>query len=370
MKTYSAILFEQGLERPYAESKPLKILETELNPIDSDEVIIEFKAAGLCHSDLGVISGKRLRGLPIALGHEASGIIKKVGKAVEGFEIGDHVVCSFVPSCGKCDFCIQGIPSQCSKGNEAGNKGTLLSGRKKIKYKNRYLHHHSGISAFSKHAIVSESSIVKVSKDVPFEVAAIFGCAVVTGVGAVLNTAQVFPGSTVGIIGLGGVGLSALLGAKLAGAKEIVAFDINEDKLKFAKRLGATETINVRKKDYIETLKNKLDFGIETAGATDTLKYIYNLTKPRGVIVTTSLPHPQNNINTSHFDLTFTEKTIKGSYIGSSVFKRDIPRYIDFYEKGLLPVDKLITETIDYQDINEGFDKLANGEVNRIVIKY
>ena len=372
MKSRSGIVFEHGLERPYQKSKPIKIVDTKLDKISSDEVIVQIKASGLCHSDLAVISGKRPRKLPIALGHEAAGIIIEKGEDVTEFDVGDHVICSFVPSCGKCDYCKQGMPSQCQLGNKAGQEGTLLSGKRKINYENEYIYHHSGVSAFSEYSVLSKHSLVKIDKDIPFEVAAIFGCAVITGVGSVLNTAKIETGSTVGIIGLGGVGLSALLGAKVAGAREIVVFDINDEKLKFAEELGATHVCNVNNEEQLEIVKDEffqsLDYTFETAGSNQTFDFIYEFTKPRGTLVTTSLPHPENKINISHFNLTFQEKTLKGSYIGGSIFSIDIPKYLDLYRQGILPVDKLISHTIKFEDINRGFDLLADGEAMRVVI--
>lgn len=373
MKIKSAIVFEPESSTPYSVSRPVKVLDVDLQSPSKGEVLIKIEAAGLCHSDLSVINGKRRRVMPIALGHEASGVVVEIGEGVEEFDIGDHVVCSFVPTCGKCEYCIQGRPSLCKLGNKAGQEGTLISGQKKIRYDGTEIAHHSGISAFSTYAVVSESSIVKVPKDIPFEIAVVCGCAVITGVGAVLNTAKVKPGSKVGIIGLGGVGLSALLGAKVAGASDIVAIDIHDEKLVIAKDFGASIAINSTSSEGQQILQDSfvgtLDYVIETAGSNIAFELGYQLIKPGGTIVTTSLPPEDTHIRLPHFNLTFQEKTVKGSYIGSSIVKRDIPLYLELYKKGLLPIDKLVSNIISLEEINEGFDLLRTGIAKRIVVK-
>lgn len=372
MKIKSAIVFETSTDYPFEQSRPIKIVEAELLPPEKGQVVVKIKAAGLCHSDLSVITGKRKRVLPIALGHEASGVVVEVGEDVNEFSIGDHVVCTFVPSCGECEFCINGRSALCKLGNKAGQEGTLLSGKKMIRYDGQEIAHHTGISCFSSHVVVSEKSIVKIPKDIPFDIAAVSGCAVITGVGAALNTANIKIGSTVGIIGLGGVGLSALLGAQLAGAYEVIAIDINEPKLEIAKDLGADHAFNtmdaVSFKSLEDNYKGKLDYAIETAGSNIAFETIYNLLKPGGTIVTTSLPDAEARLNIPYLDLTFEEKVIKGSYIGSSVTKRDIPMYLELYQKGILPINKLISDVIKFEDINKGFDLLRTGTAKRIII--
>ncbi|PES95261.1 alcohol dehydrogenase [Priestia megaterium] len=372
MKIKTAIVFETSKDIPYRVSKPIKIVEADLQPPEKGEVLIKIKAAGLCHSDLSVINGKRGRVLPIALGHEASGVVEALGEDVENFEVGDHVVCTFVPSCGECEYCLNGRPALCQIGNKAGQEGTLISGKKKITYNGQEIAHHSGISAFSSHAIVSEKSIIKIPKDIPFEIAAVSGCAIITGVGAALNSAQIAVGSKVGIIGLGGVGLSALLGARVANAGEIIAIDINDPKLRIAKELGADKALNItneaHQKELEEQFTGKLDYAIETAGSNIAFENIYKLLKPGGTIVTTGLPNAEAKLNIPYFNLTFEEKNIKGSYIGSAVTKRDIPLYLSLYKKGKLPMDKLISDVINFEDINEGFDLLRTGTAKRIIV--
>lgn len=374
MKIKSAVLRESGATTPYADSKPIKIETLELDPPGRGEVLIQIKAASLCHSDLSVINGNRPRPLPMALGHEAAGIVAELGEGVDDLEEGDHVVCVFVPSCGHCLPCKEGRPALCEPGAESNNAGTLIGGGLRLHNGEEKINHHIGVSAFSEYAVVSRNSIVKVEQDIPFEKKALFGCAVITGVGAVVNTANVKLGSTAAVVGLGGIGLSALLGAVAAGAGQIIAIDINEKKLKQAKELGATHIFNSKDPETIEKVKELtgggVDYAFETAGVVPAMEVAYGITRRGGTTVTTGLPHPEHQFSFPYVTLTAEEKTLKGSYVGSCVPDRDIPRYMDLFKQERLPVDKLLTDFISLEDINEGFDKLASGDYSRIVIKF
>ena len=231
MKIQAAVLNAMGAKRPYAESKPLSIETLELDAPGAGEVLVRIVAAGLCHSDLSVINGDRPRPTPMALGHEAAGIVEALGAGVNDLEQGDHVVMVFVPSCGHCLPCAEGRPALCEPGAVANTAGTLLSGARRLSRDAQPIHHHLGCSAFAEYATVSRRSLVKIDRDLPLDEAALFGCAVLTGVGAVINTAKVAAGQSVAIVGLGGVGLAALIGAVSAGANRIVAVDIADDKL-------------------------------------------------------------------------------------------------------------------------------------------
>ncbi|MGM8212936.1 zinc-dependent alcohol dehydrogenase family protein [Virgibacillus sp. W0430] len=373
MKIKSAVLHEMGLPAPYKKSQPLKIEELELKEPDRGEVLIEIKAAGLCHSDLSVINGNRPRPVPMALGHEAAGIVVETGEGVRNFTKGDHVVCVFIPSCGECLPCAEGRPALCEEGAKANTDGKLLSGGQKLHRQNESVYHHLGVSAFSNYIVADQHSLVKVDTSVPFEIMALFGCAVLTGVGAVVNTAKLNMGSSVAIVGLGGVGLSALLGAVAAGAREIIAIDLNEDKLKFAKELGATAVFNSSESFVEEAIRNYsnggLEYVFETAGAVPALELAYKITRRGGETITTGLPHPEHKIALPQVTLAAEERTIKGSYVGSCVPARDIPRFVSLYKQGRLPIDKLLSDTISLEEINEGFDRLHAGEVNRLVVK-
>jgi alcohol dehydrogenase len=373
VKVRAAVLYTMGMPTPYAESQPLKIEELELDPPGPGEVLIQVKASGLCHSDLSVIDGGRPRPLPMALGHEAAGIVVETGAGITDLKEGDHVVCAFVPSCGHCLPCQEGRPALCEPGAAANQSGVLLSGARRLHRSQQYIHHHLGVSGFAEYAVVSRHSLVKVDPAIPFDKVAVFGCAVMTGVGAVVNTARVGLGSTVAVVGLGGVGLSAVLGAVAAGASQIVAVDVNPDKLSLAQELGATDTFDAREEDVVQTIRSAtrggLEYVFETAGAVQALQVAYQITRRGGTTVTTGLPHPGHLFSIPQVTLTAEERTVKGSYLGSCVPARDIPRFIELYQQGRLPVDRLLSGRLSLDRINEGFDRLARGEAVRLIVE-
>ncbi len=374
MKTRAAVLHTLDKHAPFAQSQPLKIEEVDLDAPGQGEVLVKMTAAGLCHSDLSVITGVRPRPVPMAIGHEASGTVVQVGEGVHDLKPGDRVVLVFVPSCGHCMPCMEGRPALCEPGAEANGKGTLLSGERRLHMAGHDVHHHLGVSAFSEHAVVSRRSCVKLEQDIDLVEAALFGCAVLTGVGAVVNTAKVQAGQTVAVLGLGGVGLSALLGAVASGAREIVAVDLHDSKLAVAMSLGATAAVNARDPDAVakvrELTKGGVDFAFEMAGSVQAMEIAYRMTRRGGTTVTASLPHPQHNWALQQVSLVTEERTVKGSYIGSCVPARDIPRYVGLYLAGKLPVDKLMGERMKLEDINRGFDRLEAGESLRDLIVF
>lgn len=374
MKTKAAVLHEMALERPYDKSKPLKIEEVELLDPGVNEVVVKVKAAGLCHSDLSVINATRPRPLPMVLGHEASGEVVEVGPGVTHLAKGDHVVFVFLPSCGHCLPCQTGKVALCDTGAKTNGEGTLLSGELKIKSGSRRYYHHLGVSGFAEYAVVSTHSLVKVRKDIPFEISALFGCAVMTGVGAVINTSTIRLGDTVMVVGLGGVGLSAILGAKAAGASKIIAADINKDKRAMAERLGADYSLDPSEPHALEKLKDYtsggVDISVEFAGAMPALSFAFEGTKRGGVTVTGALPHPDDSLALSPLALVAQEKSLKGCYLGSCVPIRDIPAYLELYAAGRLAVDKLITHRLTLEEINEGFERLAKGDAIRQIITF
>lgn len=280
LQTRAAVLSRMGAVHPYADSCPLSVETVTLDPPGPGEVLVAIKAAGLCHSDLSVINGDRPRPLPMALGHEAAGVVEALGDGVTDLVVGDHVVMVFMPSCGHCNPCAGGRPALCEPGAAANGRGELLSGARRIFREGEPVNHHLGCSAFAERAVVSRRSLVKIDPDLSFEEAALFGCAVLTGVGGVVNTAGVKAGQSVVVIGLGGVGLASVLGA-----------------------------------------------------------------------------------------LVGEERTLKGSYIGTCVPSRDIPRYVALYRQGRLPVDRLMSGVIPLDDINTGFDRLHAGEVVRLIVR-
>jgi alcohol dehydrogenase len=374
MKTRAAVLHSMENPAPFAQSKPLKIEEIDLDAPGPGEVLVKMIAAGLCHSDLSVISGVRPRPVPMALGHEASAQVVQVGEGVSDLKPGDRVVLVFVPSCGHCMPCMEGRPALCEPGAESNGKGTLLSGERRLHLGSQAVNHHVGVSAFAEHAVVSRRSCVKLEQDIDPIEAALFGCAVLTGVGAVVNTAKVQPGQTAAVIGLGGVGLCALLGAVASGARDIVAVDLHDSKLEVARSLGATITVNARDPDAVAKVKDAtrggVDFAFEMAGVIQAMEMAYRMTRRGGTTVTGSLPHPQHNWPLQQVSLVAEERTVKGSYIGSCVPSRDVPRYIGLYMAGKLPVDKLMGERMKLDDINAAFDRLDAGESMRDLVVF
>jgi len=374
MKTRAAVLHSMENPAPFAQSKPLKIEEVDLDAPGPGEVLVKMIAAGLCHSDLSVISGVRPRPVPMALGHEASAQVVQVGEGVSDLKAGDRVVLVFVPSCGHCMPCMEGRPALCEPGAESNGKGTLLSGQRRLHLGSQAVNHHVGVSAFAEHAVVSRRSCVKLEQDIDPVEAALFGCAVLTGVGAVVNTAKLQPGQTAAVVGLGGVGLCALLGAVASGARDIVAIDLHDSKLEVARSLGATITVNARDPDAVSKVKEAtqggVDFAFEMAGVIQAMEMSYRITRRGGTTVTASLPHPQHNWPLQQVSLVAEERTVKGSYIGSCVPARDVLRYIGLYMAGKLPVNKLMGERMKLDDINAAFDRLDAGESMRDLVVF
>jgi alcohol dehydrogenase len=374
MKTKAAVLRAMGASHPYADSRPLQIEEVDLAPPGPGEILIRIAAAGLCHSDLSVINGDRPRPLPMALGHEASAVVVETGAGVTDLSPGDHVVVVFIPSCGHCQPCAVGRPALCEPGAVANGAGTLLSGARRISHVGAPINHHLGCSVFAEHAVVSRHSVVKIDRDIPLVEAALFGCAVLTGVGAVINTAKLQAGQSAAIIGLGGVGLAALLGARAAGARLIVAVDLSDDKLQQALALGATHTVNAAAPDAVAQIRDLsgggVEFAFEFAGSIRALEMAYAVTARGGTTVTAGLPPAGATMALPAVSLVAEERTLKGSYIGTCVPSRDIPRYIDLYRQGRLPVEKLLSGRLRLEDINRGFDMLHEGKAVRQVLVF
>jgi alcohol dehydrogenase len=374
MKIRAAVLNKMGAEAPYEKSKPLTIEEFDLDDPGHGEVMVKIGAAGLCHSDLSVIDGNRPRPTPMVLGHEAAGVVEKLGPGVDDLQVGDHVVMVFVPSCGHCLPCSEGRPALCEPGAAANGAGTLLSGERRLHRNGQDVHHHLGCSAFAEYATVSRRSLVKIDKELPLDEAALFGCAVLTGVGAVINTARVSAGSSVAVIGLGGVGLSSLLGAIAVGARRVVAIDLSDDKLGLARQLGATDTFNPSSPDAVDEVRattgGGVEFAFEMAGSVRAMDLAYRITRRGGTTVTAGLPPPNHTFALPQVNLVAEERTVKGSYIGTCVPTRDLPRYIELYRRGKLPVDRLMSGRLRLDEINVGFDRLHEGKAVRQVVVF
>jgi alcohol dehydrogenase len=374
MKIKAAVLEKMGAATPYEKSKPLAIQEVELDGPGHGEVLVRMAAAGLCHSDLSVIDGNRPRPTPMVLGHEAAGVVQELGPGVDDLSVGDHVVMVFVPSCGHCLPCAEGRPALCEPGAAANGAGTLLSGARRLHRNGGDVHHHLGVSAFAEYATVSRRSLIKIDRELPFDEAALFGCAVLTGVGAVINTARVSAGASVAVIGLGGVGLSSLLGAVAVGARRVVAVDLSDDKLGLARQLGATDTFNAGSANATEEIRaatgGGVEFAFEMAGSVRAMDLAYKITRRGGTTVTAGLPPPNHTFALPQVNLVAEERTVKGSYIGTCVPTRDLPRYIELYRRGKLPVDRLMSGHLKLDEVNVGFDRLHDGKAVRQVIVF
>jgi len=372
MRMRAAVLEQMELPRPYARSRPLRIAEVELAPPEEGEVLVRVAAAGLCHSDLSVVNGDRPRPLPIVLGHEGAGVVEAVGPGVHDLAPGQPVVLLYVASCGRCATCLEGRPVLCETAFRANSAGTLLRGGRRLSRNGTPLHHHMGLSVFAEYAVVAREAVVPIDPELPLEQAALFGCAVLTGVGAVLNTAGVRPGQTVAVVGLGGVGLNAVMGARLAGARRIVAIDRLEAKLALARQLGATDTVNAEEAEAAakvrELTEGGVDAAIEAVGSVPALELAYAVTRRGGVTVTAGIAHPERRISLQQVSLVAEERTLKGSYMGSCVPLRDVPRYIALFREGRLRVDALLCERIGFDELNEALDRLAEGRTVRQIL--
>lgn len=375
MQTRAAILDRMEQPRPYGRSRPVAIETVSLQPPGPGEVLVRITAAGLCHSDLSIINGDRPRPMPMALGHEGAGVVEECGPGIVDLVPGDTVALVFVPSCGHCLPCLEGRPALCEPGAAANTAGTLVGGHRRLsRGDGSLLNHQVGVSCFAEHAVLNRGSLVKVPADLPADVAAVFGCAVLTGVGAAINSAQVRLGQTVAVVGLGGVGLAALLGARAAGARQLIAIDRLPAKLDLALSLGADRAFRADDPDLVAQVKaatsGGVDVAIEAASAVAALESAYRITRRGGTTVTCSLPNPAQAFSLPAVHLVAEERTLKGSYLGSAVPARDIPRYIELFRAGRLPVDRLISHRLRLEEINEGFDRLAEGEAVRQVILF
>ena len=363
-----AVLETMGAERPYAGSRPVAVRELELGPPGPGEILVRIEAASLCHSDLSVVNGSRVRPVPMLLGHEAAGKVAELGEGVEDLAVGQRVVMAFLPRCGECAGCRTDGKMPCIPGSAANNAGTLLGGGMRLHYPGGgEVSHHLGVSGFATHAVVNRKSVVPVEDDIPPQVAALLGCAVLTGGGAVLNPARPGREDDVAIVGLGGVGMAALLTALSLEVRSVIGIDALPDKLIRAKELGA---------DAVYTPQEAIDAGIrpalviEAAGHPRAFETAVRITAPGGTTVTVGLPGPDQASEITPLTLTAEARTIIGSYLGSAVPARDIPVYAQLWREGKLPVEELVSSTIALEDINAAMDTLADGHAIRQVILF
>lgn len=364
MKTRAAVLYEPNT--------PLVIEELDLQEPGDGEVLVRVSAAGVCHSDYHVMKGEWSSPLPVVLGHEGAGIVERVGPGVKNVKAGDHVVLNFRPNCGWCAHCVRGQPVLCNGSETPRNE--MFSGGSRLSRNGEVVHHFARTSCFSQYAVVQESGAVPVREDMPLDKAALIGCAVMTGVGAVINTAGVEPGSKVVVLGCGGVGLNCVQGAALAGADQIVAVDIMPNKLDHAKQFGATDVVNASNQDpvdvVLELTGGGADYAFEALGRSDTIRQAYESIRPGGMAVVVGMAPETDEVSINALSLPRNEKILMGSYYGSARPWIDLPRLTNLYMSGRLKVDELVSRSYPLEQINEAYDALGNGEVARSIIDF
>lgn len=365
MRIRGAVLEEVGRPAPYAASAPITISELELDPPGPTELLVRIEAAGICHSDLSVVSGARPRPVPMLLGHESAGIVVEVGSEVRNLTPGQRVVMAFLPRCGTCAGCLTEGRLPCQPGTAANTAGTLLSGAIRLHRDGSPVLHHLGVSGFATHAVVDERSVVAVPSSVPAHVAAVLGCAVLTGGGAVINAGNPADGDDIAVVGLGGVGMASVITAVALGRGKVIGIDAVQAKLDRALELGVDAVYTPAEAAAAGV---RAPIAIEAAGHPRALETAFGITAPGGRTVTVGLPHPDARSSFSPSVITGEARTIIGSYLGSAVPARDIPTYAQMWLDGKLPVEALISSTISLDEINEGMDALAEGRAMRQII--
>jgi NDMA-dependent alcohol dehydrogenase len=355
--------------------QPLTLEDVDLEEPGPGEVGVRLAASGVCHSDWNVISGATANPLPVVLGHEGAGVVEALGQGVSEVEEGDHVILSWLPACGRCFYCTQGRPALCDVAMADMFRGTLPGGALRLSQNGSPLYHYSYLSTFAARCVVPEGCCVRIRKDVPLEVAALVGCAVMTGFGAVVNRARVEAGSAVVVYGAGGVGLSAILGARLAGAGSIVAADPVPFKRELALRLGATHAVDPTAEDVAEALRGLTDgrgadYAFDTAGAPGLVAGAYSAVRRGGMIVSVGIPPEGATADLPASDLPREEKVVTGSFYGSCRPQVDMPLVLDLYMDGRLDLDSLVTRRFALEQVNEAFAAMNAGEVARGVITF
>lgn len=364
MSINAAVLKELGASRPYSESGPVQIEKVELASPQGEEVRVKVEVASLCHSDLSLVNGARVRPLPMVIGHEASGTVVEVGDEVTRVNVGDRVCFTFQPHCDECDLCKTTGGKQCRTAFEANQNGTLLHGKQYLSQDGKKLHHHTGVSAFAEETVVHQSSIIPVEDDLPFEIASLIACAVTTGGGAVKNAGKLQKGERVAVVGGGGVGMAAVLVAKAFEAELVDIVDPAEAKHKLFQELGADHSYTPESApaDYY-------DLVIEAAGVGPALESAVNMLRGGGRVVAVGMPTAETQISINPLDLVFKSKSVIGSYQGSGRIDEDIDVYTRLWREGRLPLEKLISRELPLTQINSALDEMSDAVGLRQVIR-
>lgn len=365
MKIRAALLPETGAR--------LEVVELDLAPPGPGEVLLRLHASGVCHSDLNAIDGTAETRCPAVLGHEGAGIVEAVGPGV-ALAPGTHVALSWMPSCGRCEECLRDLPHLCRTAWDAMGHGGLFDGTPRLSRDGEPVYHYSLLSTFAERAVVPERCCVPIPEDVPFDVAGLVGCAITTGIGAVWNTAGVRPGDRVAIVGCGGVGLSALLGAVAAGAGPVVAVDIAEEKLETALSLGATDAVRwvgspeETAERVREVTGGGVDYAIEATGRPEAARAAFLATRARGAAVLIGIPRADADVSLPALSIPRLERRVLGSIYGSSRPERDFPKILDLYRRGRLPLDRLISHRLPLEAVEEAFQLMTSGQALRVVL--
>jgi S-(hydroxymethyl)glutathione dehydrogenase / alcohol dehydrogenase len=365
MKVKAAVLYESN--------KPLKVEKVDLAEPQVNEVLVKLVACGVCHTDLHFMKNEMMAHLPIVLGHEGAGIVEKVGPGVTMLKPGDHVVMMVSFSCGRCRYCYEGKPTLCVQNLPVmGGQALPISLTTRLRKGEQELHHLFGLACYAEYTVVHERSCVKVREDAPMDKICLLGCGVATGLGSAINTAGVRVGESVVVWGAGGVGLSAVIGAKLAGAGKIIAVARNPKKLELAKQLGADYVVNASEgnpvKKVQELTRGGADYAIESAGTLEVMQQAYASIHPGGKCIIAGMAPLGTAMPIQSYEF-LLGKTITGTVQGDINAQVDIPRYVDMFMNGKMPFDKMISKTYALEEVNEAFEALEKGEVIRSVIK-
>ncbi|MBP3978617.1 alcohol dehydrogenase catalytic domain-containing protein [Microbacterium sp. BLY] len=352
---------------------PIEFVDVDLAPPRAGEVRVRIAAAGVCHSDLHVKRGEWDAAAPLVMGHEGSGVVTELGEGVTTLAVGDHVVLSWVPPCGECRYCRAGHEARCQKvATVVAPLGVLFDGTSRLSRDGEQLHHYLGVSSFAEEVVVPASGAVKVRDDAPLDVIAVVGCAVATGVGAVLNTAAVEPGSTVAVIGCGGVGLNVVQGARLAGAERIVAIDVRPEKTQMALQFGATDRIDASQGDAVaqlrELIPDGVDYAFDAIGRTSTTEQSIQMLGLGGAAVIVGLPPTGARASFEPLVLAEADQRILGSNYGSVRPSIDVPALVDRYMDGQLKIDPLISGRRPLAEAAAALDDLEAGSALRTLL--
>lgn len=357
--------------------EPLRIEEVDLEGPRKGEVLVKMVATGVCHTDAYTLSGADPEGLfPVILGHEGGGVVAEVGEGVTSVKKGDHVIPLYTPECGECKFCLSGKTNLCVKIRATQGKGLMPDGTSRFSKDGKMIHHYMGCSTFAEYTVVPEIALAKVSERAPLDKVCLLGCGVTTGIGAVLNTAKVEKGSTVAVFGLGGIGLSVIQGAKLAGASRIIAIDINDAKWEMAKKFGATDFVNPKKHDkpiqqvIVDMTEWGVDYSFECVGNVQLMRAALECAhRGWGQSIIIGVAGAGEEISTRPFQLV-TGRVWKGSAFGGVKGRTELPGYVEQYMEGKINIDDMVTFKMPLEDINKAFDYMHEGKSIRSVITF